>query len=290
VTGPGGWVVACDLDQTLIFSERLCRLAAPPVAVVPVEILDGAPIAFATPRSLELLAALSAAATFVPVTTRTRAQFARVRLGPVPALAVTANGGTLLVAGEPDEAWATTVQERIAASARPIAEVAALADRLAGDGWVRVTRVAEGLFVYLVAHSREAIPDLEGLASSLAGDGWLLSVQGRKVYLVPAVLTKEAAVTEVMRRTGAAALAAAGDSLLDAGLLARADLAVRPAHGELHERGWTAPGLRVTAVAGPAAGEQICELLSAAVAAPTAPAGAVGAAGAGAPAVPRSVS
>jgi hypothetical protein len=274
--------VACDLDQTLIFSPRLCRLADPPVPMVPVEVLDGAPIAFATARSLELMAALAGAATFVPVTTRTRSQFARVRLGPVrgpvpdgagpaPALAVTTNGGSLLVDGEPDEEWTAAVGAAIAASARPVAEVAALAERLVGDGWARVSRVADGLFVYVVAHSREAIPDLGELARSLAADGWRLSVQGRKVYLVPAALTKEAAVAEVMRRVGATALAAAGDSLLDAGLLARADLAVRPAHGELHEQGWTAPGLRVTGTAGPLAGEEICELLLAAATAPAGP-------------------
>ena len=41
------------------------------------------------------------------------------------------------------------------------------------------------------------IPDLSELAADLAGGGWTLSVQGRKVYLVPAALTKEAALAEV---------------------------------------------------------------------------------------------
>jgi hypothetical protein len=135
---PGEWLVASDLDQTLIFSRRRCALN-PHVAVTPVEDLDGQPISFSTPRSLRLLAALTETATFVPVTTRTRAQFARVRLGLAAPLAITTNGGALLVDGQPDEEWTAGVHERIAACARPVAAVAALARRLAEQDWVRVT-------------------------------------------------------------------------------------------------------------------------------------------------------
>ncbi|MBC8092872.1 MAG: HAD family hydrolase, partial [Pseudonocardia sp.] len=49
----------------------------------------------------------------------------------------------------------------------------------------------------------------------------------------------------------------AGDSLLDADLLDAADHAVRPAHGELHDTGWTRDGLTVTAASGVAAGAEL---------------------------------
>ena len=92
-------------------------------------------------------------------------------------------------------------------------------------------------------------------------DGWTLSVQGRKVYLVPAALTKQAALAEVATRVGAEAVVAAGDSLLDAGMLDAADVAVRPAHGELHDARWQRPQLRVTSSAGLRGGEQVVETL-----------------------------
>ncbi|AEH11080.1 hypothetical protein [Candidatus Frankia meridionalis] len=259
------WVVACDLDQTLIYSRRSFRL--PPGAVEPelvtVEHIDGEPAAFCTTGAAELIAKLHAAATLVPVTTRTRAQYERVDLGVRPRYAITTNGGHLLVDGRPDEAWAARIREQIATGARPLADVRAIAQRLAADGWVRVSRVADDLFVYLVAYERDGIPDLSGLAASLAADGWGLSAQGRKVYLVPAVLTKEAALAEVMRRAGPARLAAAGDSLLDAGMLAGADLAVRPAHGELDEHRWTHPNLRVTTAPGLHGGQELLEIIEA---------------------------
>jgi hydroxymethylpyrimidine pyrophosphatase-like HAD family hydrolase len=264
--GAGRWLLACDLDQTLIYSRHAWRLPAgaaePDVAAV--ELIDGRPAAFSTARMLALLAQVRRSAVFVPVTTRTLAQYARVDLGERPRYAVAANGGHLLVDGVPDPAWAAAVSARIAGAARPLAQVHERALRLAADGWARLVRVADGLFVYLVAHDRDGIPDLSGLARELAGDGWSLSVQGRKVYLVPSALTKTAAVAEVARRAGTARLAAAGDSLLDRPLLAVADVAVRPAHGELHDVGWVAPNLTVTSAAGILGGQELMEALAAA--------------------------
>jgi hypothetical protein len=98
-----------------------------------------------------------------------------------------------------------------------------------------------------------------------------VSLQGRKVYAVPAGLTKSAAAAEVVARCGGGLLLAAGDSLLDADLLEAADAAVRPAHGELADSGFTRPHLTVTAATGAAAGAELLGWLRdrAAAAAPT---------------------
>ena len=260
------WLLACDLDQTLIYSRSAFRLPGEGgmPELVTVEYLDGEPLSYVTRRAADGLRDLTRAATLVPVTTRTLEQYRRVRLGAPSAYAIAANGGHLLVDGAPDRDWATRVRARLAASGCPLEAVRAMADELAAAGsWVRTIRDADGLFVYLVATGREVIPDLSELATRLKAVGWTLSVQGRKVYLVPAALTKEAALEEVIARTGTLRLAAAGDSLLDRGMLARADVAVRPAHGELHERGFLLPGLRVTPRAGLLGGEDVVELLAA---------------------------
>jgi hypothetical protein len=56
-------------------------------------------------------------------------------------------------------------------------------------------------------------------------------------------------------------LAAAGDSLLDLGMLRVADVAVRPAHGELHEQNTALAQLLVTPRAGLLGGEDVVTLL-----------------------------
>jgi hypothetical protein len=263
VTG-GGWLVGADLDQTLIYSRRSFRLppgTAEPDLVV-TESLEGVTATFMTSRAAGLLRGLAAVAVVVPVTTRTNAQYVRVDLGLRPAFAITANGGHLLVDGRVDPLWEDAVRTRIASTSRPLPDVMAVAERF-GAGWARVTKVADDLFVYLVAHDRTGIPDTAGLTADLAADGWTVSTQGRKVYLVPVELTKQAALAEVARRSGARRVAAAGDAVLDRAMLERADVAIRPSHGELHDLGWRAPHLRVTAAAGILAGEEIVSMLSA---------------------------
>ncbi len=128
-----------------------------------------------------------------------------------------------------------------------------------GRAWVRSCRVADDLFCYLVVDVA-AMPGhfLAEWTGWCADRGWVVSMQGRKIYALPAGLTKQAAVAEVMRRVGGTRLLAAGDGALDAGLLAAADDGIRPAHGELYETGWAAPHVRVTANIGVSAGEEIC--------------------------------
>lgn len=250
-------LVAVDLDQTVVYSRRSAGEAGPSVVV---EHYGGEPLSSMTIGAVEAYVSLAARHRVVPVTTRTVAQYRRIAL-PAPApYAVCANGGVLLVGGGPEPRWAAWVAS-VLATAAPLAEVDARLRAVEGEPWVRMVRTAEDLFGYLVAHSREQIPAdwLVGLGDDLATLGWGVSVQGRKVYAVPAGLSKAAAVRRLAEQLGADVLLAAGDSLLDRPLLELAvrigGAAVRPAHGELHELGWT--GAHVTTATGARAGEEL---------------------------------
>jgi hypothetical protein len=273
VTG-GRVLVACDLDSTLLYSARSLALPDDDVLVprlVVTEVWRGAPLTYCTAEAQALLAALARVATVVPVTTRTRAQYARVRLldgsaptsetVPGPRYAVVANGGHLLVDGRPDEDWAARVRAALT-ECRPLPEVAEALARATDGHRAGDLRLADELFTY-VAVDRQALPPgaVSDLSAWCADGGWRVSVQGRRLYCVPRPLTKAAAVDEVRRRTGATGLLAAGDSLLDADLLECADIAVRPAHGELHDLRWRRPHLEVTASVGVLAGEEIVRRL-----------------------------
>ena len=92
-----------------------------------------------------------------------------------------------------------------------------------------------------------------------------MSLQGRKLYVVPRPLRKSRGLAEVRRRTGSTFTAAAGDSLLDTDLLTSVDAPVRPRHGELDDLDWTCPGLQVTTASGVLGGREVCARLLAAV-------------------------
>nr|WP_240968445.1 HAD family hydrolase [Streptomyces sp. HNM0575] len=242
-----------------------------------VEVYEGRPLSYMTETAARLLAEIRArdrgedggqsegngesgsGCVFVPVTTRTRAQYERVRLpGGRARYAVCANGGHLLVDGEPDPEWHEHVRRGLADCA-PLDEVRVhLRAVSAGGDWVLRQRVADELFAYLVV-DRERLPQtwVKELAAWAEPRGWTVSLQGRKIYAVPGSLTKSAAVAEVARRTGATPTLAAGDSLLDADMLLAADGGWFPGHGELADGGWSAPHLTALAERGVAAGERI---------------------------------
>ncbi|GAA0435955.1 HAD family hydrolase [Streptomyces luteireticuli] len=255
-------LIASDLDRTLIYSSAALRLAGPDAAaprLLCVEVYEGRPLSYLTETAAELLAGLARTGAFVPATTRTLAQYGRVRLpGPPPRYAVCANGGEILVDGVPDTAWRARVRRAVADGCAPMDEVRAHIARTADPAWLLKSRTADGLFAYLVV-DRERLPATwaDELAAWAGERGWNVSLQGRKVYAVPRPVTKGAAVTEVARRTGAGRVLAAGDSLLDADLLLAADLGWRPGHGELADSGWSAPHLMALETVGVAAGEEI---------------------------------
>jgi hypothetical protein len=259
-------LVACDLDRTLIYSAAALGLGEPDAAaprLVVAEVYQGIPISFLTRRAEHLLGELAAAAVFVPTTSRTLAQYQRVRLFERPPdFAVTTNGARIIVDGDPDGDWAATVAALLASTCTPVGEVADHLTKVADPRWTLSWRTAEDLFCYLVVNRAELpatfVADLAAWCEPL---GWAVSLQGRKIYAVPRTLTKSAALAEIARRSGGTRLLAAGDSLLDADLLDAAEFAVRPAHGELADLGWHRGHVAVTSSTGVLAAEEILSLL-----------------------------
>ncbi|MGI8335289.1 HAD family hydrolase [Actinomadura scrupuli] len=253
-------LVCVDLDRTLIYSRAAMDGGGPAPQEPPlrcVELYQELPLSYVTQVAAERLERLGGAALLVPTTTRTPEQYARVRLpGGPPRYAICANGGRLLVDGVEDEDWSARVRARTDGCASP-GEVFGHLAEVSGD-YASRPRIASELFCYLVI-DRAAPPAawIAGLTAWCAELGWTTSVQGRKIYCLPRALTKSAAAVEVARRSGAGALLAAGDSLLDGELLEAADAAIRPAHGELAEAGGLSARIQVTAARGVAAGEEI---------------------------------
>lgn len=248
-------LAACDLDRTAIFAS----LPPDPPPVHCVEELDGVPWSFVTQEAAGLLAELLAAGCLVPVTTRTLAQYERIRLpGPTPRHALCANGGRLITDGVEDLEFAARTAELLAGSA-PVAEVYdEVRRRIGDDERISSIRVADGLFCYVVTERGAPTADLAAVLDEIvAGADWRLSVQGRKLYCVPAALSKASGLARLREVREASVVLAAGDSLLDAGMLEAADHALVPSDSELTRVGWTHPRATLTEATGLMAGEEI---------------------------------
>lgn len=230
---------ASDLDQTLIYSRRMMSGYEKERTIRPLEWLEGRVISFMTRDALALLNEIAQRVFFVPVTTRTRLQYRRLDFHAYaiePQYAVTGNGGTIYFAGREDEDW----RRRIAAEGRnclPVEDLLSKFAEISRPSWVHEGsgRLADELFYYcLIERDKVPVAELNDFSVWSGKNNWDLSIQGRKLYLVPRNVSKKAAVQYIKEKEEVRRLATAGDSLLDLEMLRSADLALAPAHGELY--------------------------------------------------------
>ena len=255
-------LVASDLDQTLVYSPAAAaRGPHRPSRVV--EVLAGKTISLLAEQTERGLVELAGRVVFVPATTRTRAQFERLDLPIRSRYTVVASGAVLLVDGTPDPSWSRSVAARLAGESAPVAALRRVLEGYLGREWLLRVRDADDTFL-VAAVDRELLhaDELAAVTSSCQALGWRAVHQGRKLYVLPSGLDKATAVAHVAERVadelgGDPVLLAAGDTLLDWGLLEIATHAWVPAGSELDRLGRTAPHIRRTGQPGLGAGEEI---------------------------------
>lgn len=255
-------ILASDLDRTLVHAAS--RLAAADADAPVIEIYKGRGITVTRQATLDAIAQLAALGAFVPVTTRSREQLARIT--PIWAAAqdgwaVCANGAILLHRGERDAAWDAEVA-RGCAEAASLAEARAIFERELGSpetvDWMPLLRDCDGHFLYCTLDLAAMPADLEPRAQQcFAPLGWRAVLHGRKLYVLPNAICKGRAAAHLRERLGAEQLIAAGDSLLDLELLLEAEQRWVPADAELVELGAVPAGAQLTDAGHVGAGEQI---------------------------------
>ncbi len=222
-------LIATDLDRTLIFSERFVAQHPTSTELAEVEPYQDRNVSLMAVEVREGLAVLAEHATLIPTTTRTRAQLRRVDLGFTPAYEICCSGGVILHRDSPDLGWARSVQRITAAECMTHADAEAAFAPWTGRPWMRQLRDAEGIFL-IASVDGASLPadELEALTETFTVGNWRVVHQGSKVYALPRVVTKWAAVNHVREQLGGEVWAA-GDSVLDWDMLAHS------------HRSWTAP-------------------------------------------------
>jgi hypothetical protein len=254
-------IVVSDLDGTAVFRDAPNGgPAVPGVDLVPVEMLGERPFSFMTRRSATTWRAIATTGRAVVVSTRSVAQYRQMRLpGPPLEIAFAANGGQLIVDGHIDDTWYRRIRRTLDRQSAGLGEIWRYARELGEIPGVTRIQMVDDLFI--TARAGHGLPaDFAAeLADRLSSCGWRMARQGTGVYLLPRGLDKSTACRGAAELLRADRIVAGGDSWLDAEMLTCADRAIRPAHGELHDAGWTPDGVVVTASSGPRASEQIID-------------------------------
>ena len=203
---------ASDLDNTLIHSHK-CRRADD----ICVELYDGREQSFISPRALDLLREISERVLFVPITTRSIAQYRRIFWTEDfrPRYAVVANGAYILD-GERQENFLREVVEPHAA------EPEAQREKFSSDERFDICRIVDESFLFLRCRD-----DID--AEQIFFDTSLtVGRTGKKIYLFPPELNKGNALKLAAKKFSVEKIFAAGDSEIDRPMLELADVAFAP--------------------------------------------------------------
>ena len=258
-------IFASDLDRTLIYSEKFLSDFTGLVKAVEY----GKYTSLMTERAVGLLKDLYNILTFVPCTTRTIEQYQRIQFFKeehVPRFAVVSNGGNIIVDGVVDLDYRENIVRSLQNSCLPESKLLMEFKKIASNEWVNKLINADGLFYYCIIDPAK-LPrnETDSFAAWAFEQNWEVSVQGRKLYLVPRVVNKWSAVERIKQLAGEHIVFAAGDSLLDLSMIKCADHAVYPAHGEIYENfggtlsSYGCLAVEATKVSGLAAAEEILE-------------------------------
>lgn len=210
-------VFASDLDNTLLYSRGHKREGD-----VCIEHIKGEAHGFMTPLAIERLREVSQKVQLIPVTTRSVEQYRRIEWpeGTAPEYAVTTNGAVLLKNGEVDAAWREAHDALIAPAREEIARCHAL--YLDDAAFIRCRIVDDA---YLFIYCADGVDARAQAEKCQKRTSLRVEPSGRKIYFFPPELTKGAALRELCRRFSPRKVYAAGDTAIDAPLLAAADRA-----------------------------------------------------------------
>ena len=211
---------ACDLDNTLIHSYKyradndIC-----------VEIYDGREQSFISPKALELLKKISAQVFFVPITTRSIAQYKRIFWTEdfSPKCAFVANGAVFL-----DGDKQIFYRDAVAPYQDELKAQLAVADK----NIFTIARLVDESFLFLRCRD-----DLNPAEITFQTN---LTVQytGKKIYLFPPDINKGAALKILIKKFLPDKIICAGDSIIDLPMLQLADIAF--AHENLRGKNFIA--------------------------------------------------
>jgi len=226
---------ATDLDRTLIYSKRALVDFKQDnlLGLMPVERKDDQNVAFMTKRANVLLKELVKELLFVPVTTRTYEQFMRIFLFSEEislTYAVTSNGANIIYKGTPLIEWRNHIQNKLNRECTNLTNMLTIFENVNINGYLKI---AENLFFYYILEDELSDEELKLIKSIALHNGWRVSIQGKKLYVMPNPISKGEAIKYIKERQGIQTIYGAGDSVLDYDFLNICDFAFVPSHGEL---------------------------------------------------------
>lgn len=231
-------VYATDLDRTVIFSERFVNEQCPtPMVMLEVSEKTDTMKSYAHKEYVERLEELinTKKVLFVPVTSRSIAEYKRVKLSKFAKYAIVTNGCHILFNGEVYEPYEEYLRNNIIDF-----------KKFQKDGIEAVLNITklekEPKIIddaYVFAKVKDPNEDTSEILSGFnnKNEDILIERNGRKLYVTPKNVNKGTALTWLMSHIilidNNSKIIASGDSIMDASFIKHADIKIVPQHGTI---------------------------------------------------------
>ena len=211
---------ACDLDNTLIHSWKYRKDGD-----ICVEWIDGKEQGYMSERVCDMLRHVIEKVDFVPVTTRSVAQYQRIvwPQGCAPQSAITTHGAKLLTHGNIDPEWEKETAKTTDAVIGVLESIVSDLDRT--EQFLRCRMVDHS---YAFVYCKETRESAELAGSYPIHDLLYRISSGKKVYFIPKGIDKGTAVRRYAQNKDYRSIICAGDSDMDLSMLVTADIAFVP--------------------------------------------------------------
>lgn len=229
-------IYATDLDRTIIFSNKFLEDCDD--EVVCVEEYEDKPISYMSVSSLNLLEKLKEKPnlSIIPVTTRSVAQFKRVRPVQDCEFAITSNGGTILHRGKVFIPWYNHINSILLSYKKDFKKLKNLLMNYV-DYYKKMPKLVDNMFFFMkLKDNEEKNQELLGILDDILDkDKWEFTLQGLKLYVIPKEISKENALEYLKKYLKADKLIVSGDGKLDIGFLKIGDIRIIPDGSEVLE-------------------------------------------------------
>ena len=209
-----------DLDRTLIYSNKFINDETDQICI---EVLNGEEISYMSPKSIETLKDILKRKKFIPTTTRSIEQYKRIRFGEHDInfeWSIVSNGGNILHNGKVFEQWNNELKERLNTCTSLKTVMSYFEDNYSSVDGILKIRDVDDIFFYIVVDREVFVDDSLNLFEAYLNEsGWSLYVNGRKIYFIPQVVTKEAAIEYLADYLNESEFEALGDSIMDINML-----------------------------------------------------------------------
>lgn len=229
-------IFASDLDRTLIYSKKLINNFDENIVLV--ERYNGKDLSFMKKRVIETLKEMKKNIIFIPVTTRTLEQYNRIFMISEyikPKYAIVSNGGNILIDGKIDENWIKIIKQRLENIIHYKFVKKKFLQSFKDISWINKLVLRDNLFFSVHFNDKNEInkEDMALFKNWAEENHWRVSVQEKKLYIIPSVVNKWDAVFYIKNMEKRKKIISAGDSALDYPILINAEISMCASHGEL---------------------------------------------------------